>query len=355
MNFAWLVVSLTLLASAVQGRVTAKLARRPRSPRERHWTLHTDNDLFAFTHLDQDYTGGVSVTMTDVASSSGSVRACVSRNARRSCTAARANTSVTARALEVGLQLFTPQDLRAKAPLRNDRPYASLLYASRSKLVRDPSREVAYQSTWTVGLLGLRLAEQVHRRVHAAVGAPLPAGYAHQISNGGEPTFRYAVSRYRLLARRTRGARHYTLRLDTGASVGNLTEVNAELAVRWRSEDVPWWTSYNEAGDYAGQPVLTVAASRARSRHVAFGISAGLKLRGRLYDTFLQGQFRSSDVAYSSSNVKHFLCELWLSVDVALANGVHIGYVVRHQTAELKVGRGARAFTWAGLTVTRGF
>lgn len=321
-----------------------KTRRRDESPppARRGWTVHSDNDLFAFTHLDRDYTAGVSVTLTDTF-------------APYAGAPSRRTGPVAARALELGLLLFTPQDLAAEGPLPDDRPYASLVYASRSKLAHAPSRDVAYQTTLTVGLLGLRFAEQVHRSVHAAVGAVQPMGYGHQISAGGEPTFRYAASRYRLIGSGLLAHRPFALRFDLGASAGYVTGASADLAFRWGSRRAEWWESFSEDGDYAGQPVIDVPRPAARARHATFQLSAGLEVRARLYDTFLQGQFRHSDVAYSSSDVEHLLYEAWLGVDVALGNRLRIGYVLRHQSRELRRGRGARGFTWAGLSVTRDF
>ena len=179
---------------------SAALESAPDGGARRRWTLHSDNDLFAFTQKDRDYTGGVSVTLTDT-----SPAECARATWR--CVDGPMPAPIQATAVDLGLLLFTPQDLSAEEPLTDDRPYASLLYAARSKLAHDPTADVAYQSTLTVGLLGLPFAGQVHRRVHAAVGVQLPMGYDHQISAGGEPTFRYTRSRYRLLTAGRSGPR----------------------------------------------------------------------------------------------------------------------------------------------------
>src|SRR5690606_3010381 len=96
----------------------------------------------------------------------------------------------SARSFEAGLLLFTPQDLTAEEPLYDDRPYANLAYVSSSHLTHDRSSRVAYQSSLTVGALGMPWVEPLHRAVHGAFGSQEPNGYAHQISDGGEPTFR---------------------------------------------------------------------------------------------------------------------------------------------------------------------
>ena len=125
--------------------------------------------------------------------------------------------------------------------------------------------------------------------------------------------------------------------------------VNAELALRWGNTGSPWWESSTESGDYAGQ--LVVTGPRPRTDRMTFQVYAGVKARARLYNSFLQGQFRDSDLAYSSSQVGHVLFEAWLGVDFVLKNNFSISYFLRRQTRELEDGRGAHAFTWAGLSL----
>jgi hypothetical protein len=344
-----LLVPVGLLACLAAQSFFAAAAAQSATPR-REWTVHTDNDLFAFTHADRDYTAGASVTISDTgprgdAGDSG----CAER--ARSCGPFRLPAPTRTKAIEFGLLLFTPEDLAAKQPLTDDRPYASLLYAARSTLAHEPLSNVAYQSTLTIGLLGLRLAEQVHRGVHSAVGSTPPMGYGHQISDGGEPTFRYARSRYRLLAAGRLGAERYTLRFDTTVSAGFLTEVNAALGIRWGNGPAQWWESLADEGDYAGQPALA-EPTQSPLRRRTFAVTAGVKLRGRLYDSFLQGQLRQSDVAYSSSAIEHVLGEAWLGVDVRLEDRLRLSYVIRRQNRELAAGKGARISTWAGLSIS---
>jgi hypothetical protein len=179
-------------------------------------------------------------------------------------------------------------------------------------------------------------------------------GYRHQISDGGEPTFRYERSRYRLLAAGPLGAERYALRFDTTLSAGFLTEADAALAFRWGNRAEQWWESLSDEGDYAGQPVLA-EPTPSSSRRRTFAFTAGVKLRGRLYDAFLQGQFRHTDVAYDSSAIEHVLGEAWVGVDARLDDRLRLSYIVRRQSPELEVGKGSRASTWAGLTISGGF
>jgi hypothetical protein len=325
---------------------------------ERRWSLHLDNDLFAFTRNDRDYTGGIALTLTgdEVRKYRWSPAKALSwLDDKLGISELPGENARTTPALQMGLLLFTPQDLEAKDPVLDDRPYASLFYLSTSQLSHELQKNIAFQSTLTVGFLGLPLAAQIHRGVHAIVRDKEPMGYGHQISAGGEPTLRYAVARYQLLAAGQGGRHPYAVRLDTEASVGYLTEANAELAVRWGNTGVPWWESSTESGDYAGQPVITGDRSPRHANKTTFQLSAGVKLRARLYNSFIQGQFRDSDVAYSYSDVDHLLLEGWLGIDVVLKNDLAISYILRRQTPEIETGRGARAFTWADLSISRRF
>ena len=123
--------------------------------RPRGWTVHLDNDLFAFTEDDRDYTAGISVTLggNDAAGLKPLSRA-LDWIDRKTGFGAAGDTAAGARSFEVGLLLFTPQDLDAEVPLFDDRPYANLVYLSSSRLTHNPSSRTACQSSLTVGVLG---------------------------------------------------------------------------------------------------------------------------------------------------------------------------------------------------------
>jgi hypothetical protein len=328
-------------------------------PSSAGWTLHVDNDLFALADRDRDYTAGVAFSL---GGDSARKRAPVLFRALDGFDDALAlgpfapNGHVEGHALELGLLLFTPQDLAAPQPLLDDRPYASLFYVSGTRLRHDEERGVAYQTSLTLGVLGLPLAGALHRAVHDAFGSVQPRGYDHQISAGGEPTFRYTASRYQRLAHGELGRRPYSVRLGTDASLGYVTEINSEVAVRWGRTRLAWWESPPGSSEYAGHPpVHGVHAGRTEADGVDVLLDAGAKLRLRLYDAFLQGQFRHSDVQFSSGDVNHVLLETWLGVTTVLNGRLSISYTIRHQTKELDAGRGARSFTWASIGIAQQF
>jgi len=260
------------------------------------------------------------------------------------------------RAFELGLQVFTPTDLTAEEPLPDDRPYASLLYAATSRLTQDAARRAVYQTTFTLGVLGLPVVGNVHRAAHDLLGSPLPSGYDHQISDGGEPTFRYAFAKHRLLASGARNAaRPYSVRFGFGASVGYITEVSAEIAFRSGPERTAWWSAPPLPSDYAGQPPLESRreAATAMTRGVVY--EAGVAVRARAYDAFLQGQVRHSDVTFASDELNHALVEAWLAFSIVQKNGINVSYTLRWQSPEIAVGTGSRSFSWGSLSFARRF
>jgi hypothetical protein len=325
-------------------------------PRARGWTLHVDNDAFTFGDNDRDYTAGAAFSLEGDRAATHPLS--LARALR--WTDAKTRFSVLARdaiaersSLEIGLLLFTPQDLSALEPLLDDRPYASLAYVTSGKLAQDPSRRIAYQSSLTLGVLGLPVAESVHRTIHRAIGSRDPRGYDHQIAEGGEPTFRYAVTRQQLLAHGVLDDRPYQLRWGLGASVGYLTEANAELAFRFGGKYVRWWSSPPATSDYADHPVATPERTAGGGRpEIVF--DGGVKVRARAYNSLLQGQFRDSDVEHSTSDLNHVLLEGWIGV-TALFPRLSVSYTVRRQTEELENGSGSRSFTWAGIGVSQRF
>lgn len=322
------------------------------------WTIHLDNDLFAFTRKDYDYTAGLSVTLGgyDAAGPKPFAKALNWLDKRTGFGPKAGPANETLRSFEAGLLLFTPRDLDAFEPLVDDRPYANLAYVSISRLTHRPGTAIAYQSSLTLGVLGLPLVEQLHRALHTGIGSRAPNGYAHQISRGGEPTARYAVTRYHLLDSGRRAGHPYHLRLGLTGAVGYLTEAAAELELRWGSANTPWWSSTPLVTDYAGHPPIRLAGgSSSNSTGLRFQLSTGILLRARAYNAFLQGQFRTSDVTHPSSHLNNVLAEAWLGVTMVLPNDLSINYTLRHQTEELRTDDGARALTWGGISISQQF
>lgn len=324
---------------------------------QRARAVQIDDDFLALTQHDRDYTAGVYFTL--VGQDPAARRLPLSRSLDRINVLARftGRNDATSQnhALEFGFRLFTPSYLEAEGPLPDDRPYATLAYVTASTLTIDSSRTTARQSSLTLGLLGLPILGALHRGMHQLIGSPLPNGYSHQISDGGESTFRYAVARRHLLASGSHRERPYSLRYGLGASVGYLTEVNAELVFRSGPLRTPWWGAPPISSDYAGQPAMMTRPDPGAAAGHGVIFEAGIESRLRLYNAFLQGQFRDSDVTYASRELNHALLEGWIGVAFELKGGLELCYTVRRQSRDIARGAGARAFTWGHLSFARPF
>lgn len=320
--------------------------------------IQIDDDFLALMQHDRDYTAGLYWTFEDEAPVPRALplsRSLDRIDALTGFAGAGAGAASETRAFEVGLRLFTPRVLEAEGAMPGDRPYASLAYVTSSRLTVEANGNTAFQSSLTLGLLGLPIVGALHRDLHRLIGSPLPNGYAHQISDGGEPTFRYAVSRHHRLAGGTLGERPYSVRYGVGASLGFISEVSAELIFRSGPLRTPWWGTPPMAADYAGQPAMARRPEPGLASSPGLIVEAGIASRLRLYNAFVQGQFRDSDVTFSSGELKHGLFEGWVGFGFRLASGLELGYTIRRQSREIAHGAGARAFTWANVSIARRF
>src|SRR5208282_1968290 len=98
----------------------------------------------------------------------------------------------TGHAFAVGLLIFTPGDLAVHEVVYGDRPYASLFFLSAGRRYVSSDADVAYNSSLTLGMMGLAAARSVQDALHSLTGSVQPQGWSHQISAGGEPTLRTA-------------------------------------------------------------------------------------------------------------------------------------------------------------------
>lgn len=335
-------------ASAPQQR--SKRVDRPRL----HWVFNADNDLFAGQGHDYGYTGGLSLTLTggrlaETSSPGGRVLDRLDDWTRFGHLSGSADTSSPKRdSLQIGVLALTPEVLEQDLPVPGDRPYGSLAYVAHSRYGLSDDEKRLYQSTFTVGLLGTSIAEQMQKKIHGAIGLREPLGYGHQISEGGELTARYAVARHALLARSGDERKDYDLKFTLEASVGYLSEGAAALALRWGRRTTPWWSSASEYGEYAAQPAPK--APEAARRPGDFYFIAGIKARARFYNAFLQGQFRASELTFPSSTLRPVVLESWIGVVRGIGD-VQVTYALRHQTAELRTGAGSRNLVWASLAI----
>lgn len=319
-----------------------------------------DEHLLTDAARDQDYNGGGEVTR------SGRSRGFIGRGLDRALGFVDGGTCIAAgltglqgqpkHAFAAGLLVFTPRDLNARNVVRGDRPYASLFFVSVGRRYASPDSAVAYDTSLTVGVLGLAAAYDVQHVLHDATDSVQPKGWSHQISDGGEPTARYSLARQVLLANFGEGPGSW--RGDskwTGAvSLGTVTEASVALNARWGHIESPWWAFTPEQDMYVQetQPVPPPLPEGTPPEVFAF---AGMRLKARTYNAFLQGQFRHSDLTYGEGDLNRVLGEAWAGVQLRSASGWAIEYLARWQSAELRSGIGSRSFLWGSVEIAKSF
>ncbi len=324
-------------------------------PETTGWAFYLDNDLLAPTTSDRDYTGGLSVTVSGTSARDALLSVDSWRGGLDRLTgfASLSDDAAFARhSMEFGLTVFTPQHLSDPALQQGDRPYASLLYLANTAVHVVPDREVAYLSTFTLGVIGAPFVEHVQQGVHELLGSEEPTGWENQISDGGELTFRYSVAR---AARSwsgqlggTAGEATTTLR----ASVGYLTEASIGFATRFGDIKTPWWSYNPQIADYAEKSVpIAASEGHAAEQYVWAGVNARL----RVYNAFLQGQFRDSNVTFDRDELRPIVLEAWLGYTYARANGWRYSYLLRVQSSEVEEGPADRAVAWGGLTISHSY
>jgi hypothetical protein len=253
-----------------------------------------------------------------------------------------------------GLLIFTPQDLAARDVVHGDRPYASLFFVSVGRRYTSPQEDVAYDSTLTVGMLGIPAAEAVQSALHHLTNSAHPEGWSHQISAGGEPTARYNFARQALLEGFGDGAWRGDAKWTAAASAGTVTEGSVALNARWGRLESPWSSFAPEENMYVQetQPVPPAIPAGAPAEVFAF---AGARAKLRVYNAFLQGQFRPSDLTYGEGSLNQFLGEAWAGIEVRTSSGWSVQYLARWESPELRSGIGSRSFLWGSVEVAKSF
>ena len=322
---------------------------------EREYTgirVQLDNDLFARGGArDRDYTGGLALTLSGSSAKDSLLSLDPALTALDKLFTPDTQGDVIERhARQLGVMVFTPKDTTLTRAQPEDRPYASLVFVANGRLRVAPDRTSAWFSSFTVGALGLPVAENIHGAVHDIVGSPTPSGYAHQVSAGGEPTARYTVARQNLWA----SAPTSTLDVKTTvqASVGFLTETSASISIRAGRFSTPWWSFNPELTDYLAAPAPVAEGNPNRPDLFFF---AGARIKARAYNAFLQGQFRHSDVRYSVNEVEPIVAEAWMGFTTQVIGHTQLSYTLNYQTAEVRDGQASRDYLWGAVQLSHRF
>lgn len=311
------------------------------------WAFAFDNDILVPGSRDQDYTYGFNLTFAGkrVENQWASLHRPLDWINEHTGLNVRAKSSIEAGKIEYGLFGFTPEDISQSQALSDDRPYSSLVYISSSRENYRPHSEVSWQSTLTIGVLGLDIVGDIQEAVHSSYGGSKPRGWGHQISEGGELTARYGISRQSLVSKSDSGME---LKSTLQGSLGYITEVSWSLSARSGKINTPW-VSFNPELTSYGEKSIPNTRVRVSERYAWAGVSFKL----RAYNAFLEGQFKDSTFTYDSDEINRGIVEAWLGYTLALSNGYSFTYSIRGHTSELKHGTGNRDVLWGGVLISR--
>lgn len=312
------------------------------------WALAFDNDIFVPGGRDQDYTYGINFTQTNKIADEGllslnkplMVLDDFIGNHHHSISMQQTFSR------EIGAFGFTPENINIETPNPNDRPYASLIYLSSSREQVDLIDNVAWKSTLTLGALGLGAVGSLQNWVHQATGSEKPKGWDNQISDGGELTGRYVIAHQKYLDGLDNGLE---VKSTTQASVGYLTEASWSLSFRKGTIHSPWASFNPELASYGEKSSYSSNSQSVNERY----FWAGIAVKARGYNAFLQGQFRDSVVNYDHNQLNPLLVEAWAGYTFAFKEGYRISYVLRGHSSEMKEGAGDRNLLWGGLIIAR--
>ncbi|MGB3622801.1 MAG: lipid A deacylase LpxR family protein [Ketobacter sp.] len=314
------------------------------------WAISMDNDLFAPTRSDRDFTAGLAVTYTGrkgLKYWSGLDNTLDRLDRFTPWAINRFPESSITPSIEWGTYGFTPDEIDRRDVVKGDRPYASLVYLTNSRIYYVNGGTDAWSSSLTLGVLGLTLMEAAQSAVHSATGSEKARGWDHQISDGGEPTFRYQLAYHDDWRANTAKLQFKTTYFG---SVGYLTEAGIALSTRNGLISSPSHRFNPELITY-GERVNDLISTPGKGRENYFW--GGVALKARAYNAFLQGQFRHSDHRLSHDEVNYLLAEAWVGYTLSFAGNFKFSYVLRAQTSEIRSGEGDRAMVWGGLVVSQ--
>ena len=349
-----------VLAAPTPGNTGAagSVTLQEEEPQSTKWGVVVDNDALISATRDKDYTGGIAVNLSGrrIENYRVSLNPALSWLNRLVHVDDARLSRPRSHLMQFGLMLFTPAIDSTGEVTPGDRPFANLLFVSNSQFWLDDSKDRAYQSSLTVGILGSAIGEAAQNAVHRVGDFSSQGDYGQQISDGGELTARYALSRQSLLlSRYTSSSKSFELKYLIEGDVGYLTQGSATLAARWGRTESPWWSFAPARSNYLPLSVPYALGKAPGSKGRDFFFWGAITARARAYNAFLQGQFKDSEVTYSSGELNYILGEFSVGVTKQFGDAVAASFSFHYQTKEVKDGIGSRNIQWGGLTINKSF
>lgn len=242
----------------------------------------------------------------------------------------------------LGTVAFTPDDLADAAPIFDDRPYSSLIYLSNKRVRADHKNAIAAEML--LGFIGTGITDSVQTRLHtlyrdlANTNEPVnPEGWSHQISDGGELTFRLRLSNSRL---KEEFSIPGTLDVATswGVSLGYQTNANVSIAMRAGKLRSPFWS-------LPFDPVNRGSFVPSRARNEWYFWSA-FRAHYVVYDVLLQGQFRESEVSFDADEIERLVYDGAIGLTLGYEKSTFV-FSINAKTSELKISDRRQA--WGGV------
>ena len=242
----------------------------------------------------------------------------------------------------LGSVVYTPDDLSDSSPIFDDRPYSSLIYLSNKRVLTEHRKALAAEVS--IGLLGSHVAESVQSQLHtiyrsvSGLNEPVdPQGWSHQISDGGELTMRVRLSGSLLQPDFSREGR-WDLTTSYGLSLGYQTNLNVAAAVRVGNIKSPFWSLPFDPVNRGN----FLPSSPGKEWYLWSAIRSHLVI----YDVLLQGQFRNSDVQFSSDQIERVVFDGAAGLTVGFEKS-QFTFSINAKSADLKFM--SRRQVWGGL------
>ena len=304
--------------------------------------LYVDQDLLVpFSNEDRDYTMGMAVEFFWTKEKGIYPLDNLVRSASKWLGMNSSNNDLVY-SFMLGSVVYTPDDLSDSLPIFDDRPYSSLVYLRNKRVLADHRKALAAEVS--IGLLGTSVAKafqtQLHTIYRSASGSDEPVdpqGWSHQISDGGELTMRLRLSGSLLQPDFSRKGR-WDVTTSYGLALGYQTNLNVGIAVRAGSIKSPFWSLPFDPGNRGN--FLPSAPKQ------EWYVWSALRSHLIVYDALLQGQFRDSDVQFSSDQIERVVFDGAVGLTMGFEKS-QFTFSVNAKSADLKFM--SRRQVWGGL------
>ena len=330
---------------------------------ERQWgrldSVHLDQDLWAPGNEDRNYTMGVRFVWSDSDARHQTLNTFGLLHRIDGALGFDYDLDAHAvnRAVAFGNSAFTPDELRSIEPIRDDRPYASLLYTASSVVVQDDENS-ARGSKLVVGVLGLPISEWVQTKIHVfnrwASGEETPydpQGWHNQISDGGEPTAMYQRTWFRRISSTSP---HADAAGSCDLSLGYYTGASCGVVGKWGDfgKTGDFWSMLGDIDAQSDANRLFLLTDRNDNWIQEWYVLAGVRVRVIGYNELLQGGLRHSEFTLGREDVERLVYEASIGVNLTFRSTRRFMFTCTRRSPEHKLGQ-RRAHNWCGLNFFR--